>query len=90
MNLKVIQVHIRPPSCQNYSSTFVYGPILMKICLNATVFTYTLNNEGLYTVRNKACLGSFLKLSLRFWSLIKPLSESSLFRTEEGLLYKAL
>ena len=35
MTSKVIQGHIRPLLCQNYSSTFVYGPILMKICMNA-------------------------------------------------------
>ena len=29
--------HIRPPLCQNHTSTFVYGPILMKICMNANV-----------------------------------------------------
>ena len=37
MTLKVIQGHIRPPLYQNHSSTFVYGPILMKICMNANI-----------------------------------------------------
>ena len=31
-DLKVIQGHIRPLLCQNYSTTFVYPSILMKIC----------------------------------------------------------
>ena len=40
MTLKVIQGLIRPPLCQNHSSTFVYRPILMKICMNAdTIFS---------------------------------------------------
>ena len=25
------------PLCQNYSSTFVHGPILIKICMNANI-----------------------------------------------------
>ena len=29
--------HIRPPLCQNLSSTFVYGLILMEICMNANI-----------------------------------------------------
>ena len=29
--------HIRPLLCQNHSSTFVYGLILMKICMNANI-----------------------------------------------------
>ena len=34
---KVIQGHIRPLLCQNHSRTFVHGPILMKICMNANI-----------------------------------------------------
>ena len=37
MTLKVIQGHIRPSLCQNHSRTFVYGPIFMKICMNANI-----------------------------------------------------
>ena len=37
MASKVIQGYIRPLLCKNYSSTFVYGPILMKICMNANI-----------------------------------------------------
>ena len=37
MTLKVIQGHMRPPLCQNHTSTFVYGSILMKICMNAYI-----------------------------------------------------
>jgi hypothetical protein len=37
MTIEVIQGYIRPPSCQNHSSTFVYGPILMEICMNANI-----------------------------------------------------
>ena len=31
------------------------------------------NKEDLYTVRYKACLNSYIKLSLRFWSLYQYL-----------------
>ena len=37
MTLKVIQGHITPLLCQNHSSTFVYGPILMKIYVNVNI-----------------------------------------------------
>ena len=37
MTLKVMQGHKRPLSCQNHSRTFVYGPIFMKICMNAII-----------------------------------------------------
>ena len=37
MTLKVIQGNIRSPLCQNHSSTFVYGPIWMKIYMNANI-----------------------------------------------------
>ena len=30
---EVIQGHKIPLLCQNYSSTFVYGPIFMKMCI---------------------------------------------------------
>ena len=33
----VIQGHIRPILCQNHSSTFIYGPILIEICMNANI-----------------------------------------------------
>ena len=31
------QGYIRPLLCQNHSTTFVYGSILMKICMNANI-----------------------------------------------------
>ena len=34
---KVIQRHIRPLLCQIHFSIFVYGLILMKICINANI-----------------------------------------------------
>ena len=37
MTSKVIQGHKGPLLCQNYYSTFVYGPIFMKICNNANI-----------------------------------------------------
>ena len=37
MSSKVIQGHISPLFCQNHSSTFVYGPILVEICMNANI-----------------------------------------------------
>ena len=46
MTLKVIQGHIRPHLRQNHSSTFVYEPILMKICMNANIMkTYMTQNS---------------------------------------------
>ena len=35
----MIQGHIRPLLCKFHSSTFVYRPILMKICMNANIKT---------------------------------------------------
>ena len=32
-----IKCHITPDFCQNHSSTFLYGPILMKICMNVNI-----------------------------------------------------
>ena len=34
---EVIQGHMRPLLWQNHSSTCVYGPILMKLCMNANI-----------------------------------------------------
>ena len=36
-NFSLNDGQIRPPLCQNRSSTFVYGPILMKIFMNANI-----------------------------------------------------
>ena len=36
-DLKGHPSHIRPPLCQNHSSTFGYGPNLIKICMNANI-----------------------------------------------------
>ena len=30
-----MQGHKRPLLCKNHPRTFIYGPILMKICMNA-------------------------------------------------------
>ena len=55
---KVIQGQLRPLLCQNHSSPFVYGPIFIKICMNANIMktqfsiNYTMsllcNGEGLW------------------------------------------
>ena len=37
MTSKVIQAHLGPLLCQNLCSTFVYGPILIKICMNDNI-----------------------------------------------------
>ena len=37
MTLKFMQGHKRPLLFQNHSRTFVYGPIFMKICMNANI-----------------------------------------------------
>ena len=37
MTSEVIQGHIKPLLCQDHSGTFVYGLILMKICMNANI-----------------------------------------------------
>jgi hypothetical protein len=46
MTLKVIQVHIRP-----HFSTFVYGPILMKICINANIMKTELLHKIIYDLK---------------------------------------
>ena len=38
-------------------------PVLLNTLINSKR-----NKEGHHTVRNKACLNSFVKLRLRFWS----------------------
>ena len=45
-----LQGHIRPLICQNHSSTFVYGPFLMKICMNANIMK----------IQNITCYGEVL------------------------------
>ena len=54
MTLKVFQGHIRQLLCQNQSSLFVYGPILMKICMNANItkkyFFHKLFNVTFYVI----------------------------------------
>ena len=42
---------------------------MQEYILDTTLLEIKRNKEGLCTVRNKACLNSFIKLSLRFWSL---------------------
>ena len=37
MTLNVMQGHKRPLLCQIHSRTFVYGPIFLKICMNANI-----------------------------------------------------
>ena len=37
MTLKVIQGYITPIFRQNHSSTFVYGPIFLEICMNLLI-----------------------------------------------------
>jgi hypothetical protein len=37
MTSKVIQGHVRPLLSQNQFSAFVFGPILMKILMNANI-----------------------------------------------------
>ena len=59
MTSKVIQGHIRSLFCQNHSSTFVYGPIFMKICMNANTWRHNIWPEM------KFC--EFFKLELQPW-----------------------
>ena len=56
MTLKVMQGHKRPLLCQNHSSTFVYGPILIKICMNANIMKthFSINLYHFY-VMEKFC-----------------------------------
>ena len=51
MTSKVIQGHIRPLLCQNRSSTFVYGPILMKIGMNANIMKTQFFHEIIYDLK---------------------------------------
>ena len=51
MTLKVIQCHIRPLLCQIQSSTFVYEPILMKICMNANIMKTQFFHRIIYDLK---------------------------------------
>ena len=46
-----IQGHIRPLLCQNPSSTFVYGLILMKILMNANIMKIQLFHKIVYDLK---------------------------------------
>ena len=48
---KVIPGHMRPILCQNHSSRFVYGPILMKICMNANTIKTQFFYEIIYELK---------------------------------------
>ena len=46
--------HTRPPLCQNHSSTFVYGSILMKINMNANIILLSIfYNKLTWSKENK-------------------------------------
>ena len=51
MTLQVIQGYIRPHLCQNHSSTFVYGPILMKICMDANIMKTKFFHQIIYDLK---------------------------------------
>ena len=51
MALKVMQGHKRQLLCQNHSRTFVYGPIFMKICMNANIMKTQLFHKIKYDLR---------------------------------------
>ena len=69
--------HSRPLLCQNHSSAFVYGPILMKICMNANimktyvpfmlwrsfVILFTLRPSDLITTLTYVLMDNFLTCS---------------------------
>ena len=55
MTSKVIEGHIRPLLCENHSGTFVYGPIFMKICINANIMKTQFFHKCYYYVMEKCC-----------------------------------
>ena len=48
MTSKVIQGHKRPLLCKNHSSTFIYGSILIKICMNANIMKIQFFHKIIY------------------------------------------
>ena len=48
---KVIHGHIRPLICQNLSSLFVYGQIVIKICMNANIMETQFFHEIIYDLK---------------------------------------
>jgi hypothetical protein len=71
MTSKVIQGHKRPILCENHSSTFVYGPILMKFCMNTNIMKtqYMTSNITFILWRSYAIF-----FTLRPFVLIKALT----------------
>ena len=58
-----MQGHKRPLLCKNHSRTFVYGPIFMKICVNANIMkTQYLRTYVLLHLTKKLCLFVFTSL----------------------------
>ena len=51
MTLKVIQGHIRQLLCQNHYSAFIYGPILIKICVNANIMKTQFFHKIIYDLK---------------------------------------
>ena len=51
MTTKVIQGHMRPLLCQNHFSRFVYGPILMKICIKANIMKTYFFHQIIYDLK---------------------------------------
>ena len=81
MTLKVTQGHKRPLLCQNHYSTFVYGPILMKICMNANIIktqenTLSLCHYNLDLRSYGQLLSLFVVLSLSLYLSLLSLSLS--------------
>ena len=48
---KVIQGHIRPLLCQNFTSKFINGSILIKICVNANIMKRQFFHEFIYDLK---------------------------------------
>ena len=63
-------------SCVSKMS-FTLLNIASRLFYNALLEIVSGIKKGLYTVRNKVCLNSYIKRRLRFWSL----SKSPLFQT---------
>ena len=67
MTSNIIQGHMRPLLCQNHSSTYIYGPILMKFFLNSNILKtqfFILNDlKCHFYVMEKSCDIFFTLLS---------------------------
>ena len=68
MTTKGIQGHISPLLCQNFSSTFLYGPTLMQICMNAKIMKTQFFHKIIYDLK----CHSYVREKFRIFFSLRP------------------